>query len=305
VRGTDAPALVLMYHRVADLPRDTHDLCVHPDRFEEQVAMLRRREDVVSLMSVLDGGRRRRVAITFDDGYADNALVAAPVLAAAGLPATFFVASALLASGGQWWDELEQLLFDGEFRSEQLRIMVGGRSLTCHIGSDAARARAHAAIYRRLRPCRAADIADGLAQVRTQLSASLSLDESYRFMTVDQLRMMAARDGLDIGGHTRTHQQLSMLDAEGQRDEIVGGRAELASMLGCEPRTFAYPFGGPDAFDTTSESLAEAAGYHLACAGWSGVVRQRSPRYRLPRVVVKDWTGEELAARIDAWFDAA
>ena len=46
----------------------------------------------------------RALAITFDDGYADNATVAAPILLRLGLPATFFVATGFLDGGRMWND---------------------------------------------------------------------------------------------------------------------------------------------------------------------------------------------------------
>jgi len=39
------------------------------------------------------------VVITFDDGYADNATIAAPILKHFGLPASFFVAAGLMGTG--------------------------------------------------------------------------------------------------------------------------------------------------------------------------------------------------------------
>jgi peptidoglycan/xylan/chitin deacetylase (PgdA/CDA1 family) len=66
-------------------------------------------------------------AITFDDGYRDNAAVVAPELKRRGLPATFFVATEMVGSDfvpswdakcgvpTQWmsWDEVRQLRRDG------------------------------------------------------------------------------------------------------------------------------------------------------------------------------------------------
>ena len=46
----------------------------------------------------------RPLAITFDDGYADNAAVAAPILLGLGIPATFFVATGFLDGGRMWND---------------------------------------------------------------------------------------------------------------------------------------------------------------------------------------------------------
>jgi peptidoglycan/xylan/chitin deacetylase (PgdA/CDA1 family) len=81
--------LVLLYHRVARLERDPHGLAVRPDRFAQHCEILQRRFSTIPLSDWNRSGRH--VAITFDDGYADNALEARGILAAAGLPATFFI----------------------------------------------------------------------------------------------------------------------------------------------------------------------------------------------------------------------
>ena len=46
----------------------------------------------------------RALAISFDDGYADNHEVALPILLQHGLPATFFVATGFLDGGRMWND---------------------------------------------------------------------------------------------------------------------------------------------------------------------------------------------------------
>jgi peptidoglycan/xylan/chitin deacetylase (PgdA/CDA1 family) len=54
--------------------------------------------------------QRAQVAITFDDGYADNR-AAAVILAAAGLPATFFITVGRIGERREvWWDRLEQVV---------------------------------------------------------------------------------------------------------------------------------------------------------------------------------------------------
>jgi peptidoglycan/xylan/chitin deacetylase (PgdA/CDA1 family) len=99
------PALrVLTYHRVnVDHPLDR--LSVPADAFAEQMRTLA--EDgfhVLPLEQALrtwrEGGAlpARAVAITFDDGYADNFDIALPVLARHSLRATFFLATGLVGS---------------------------------------------------------------------------------------------------------------------------------------------------------------------------------------------------------------
>ncbi|MGH7415890.1 MAG: polysaccharide deacetylase family protein [Candidatus Rokuibacteriota bacterium] len=91
---------VLLYHRVNDVAQD--NLTTSVDRFIEHLGTLKGRYPVVSLSAMLEASRTGHylgpnvVAITFDDGYADNCEIAAPILEHFGLPATFFVSAGLV-----------------------------------------------------------------------------------------------------------------------------------------------------------------------------------------------------------------
>src|SRR3954470_15948888 len=105
------PALILLYHRVATPTRDPQLLSVSPERFAEHLEVVRRCAEPVALAGILAQGEGPRAAITFDDGYADNLHEAAPLLAAAGVPATVFVVSGQVGTTDEfWWDELERVL---------------------------------------------------------------------------------------------------------------------------------------------------------------------------------------------------
>src|ERR1700758_5122464 len=86
VNGDGRSLRVLMYHKVNDLPNNRMSMPV--SRFDEQMAQLRELGyRVVDLDAVLSHYGRGEalpegaVLITFDDGYRDNLLNAAPVLA--------------------------------------------------------------------------------------------------------------------------------------------------------------------------------------------------------------------------------
>jgi peptidoglycan/xylan/chitin deacetylase (PgdA/CDA1 family) len=96
------PLIVLFYHRVAD---DRLTPWTTPTRaFERQIRWLSRHFELVSLAEVqrrLRAGRNDRpaVAITFDDGYADNCRRALPLLIDEGIPCTYFVSSRHVIEG--------------------------------------------------------------------------------------------------------------------------------------------------------------------------------------------------------------
>lgn len=110
LRGT-CPATVLLYHRVSDDFRDS--VTVGIEQFRDQMHMLARKYDVVDLATLLaERGKPRHrpvVAITFDDGYADNAL-AARILRREGLPCTFFVCTGIVGSSDRAFPQDTQKL---------------------------------------------------------------------------------------------------------------------------------------------------------------------------------------------------
>lgn len=90
-------ARVLCYHRIDD---EQHRSCVTPQAFRDQMQYLRDSGfDIVPLITIAEhldrraGFAPRTVAVTFDDGFADNYHHAFPVLRALDIPATVFVAA--------------------------------------------------------------------------------------------------------------------------------------------------------------------------------------------------------------------
>ena len=110
-RRRGGPA-ILMYHRIAVPKVDPWGLTVSPERFAEQVQALRARRTILStdaFVARLRSGDlpHDAVALTFDDGYLDNLRQAKPILEAAGVPATVFLATGRIGTGEEfWWDEL-------------------------------------------------------------------------------------------------------------------------------------------------------------------------------------------------------
>ena len=100
---------ILGYHRVADA-RDS--LAVSPERFREQMrAVAESGAEPIRLDRAVELLRapvsRRYVCVTFDDGYRDNLLAAAPVLAEFGIPATIFLPSRIIdgAETFHWYED--------------------------------------------------------------------------------------------------------------------------------------------------------------------------------------------------------
>src|SRR5581483_4093860 len=103
--------VVLMYHRIGTPGSPPGKLTVSPQRFADHLEAIQSRFETVPLATIVEGMRagalpRRSVALTFDDGYVDNLLVAKPLLERFGVPATVFVVSGYVGTSKPfWWDE--------------------------------------------------------------------------------------------------------------------------------------------------------------------------------------------------------
>lgn len=103
--GCDPPAglRVLLYHAIGSPALgDTYGLfSISPEEFTRQMDFLAAQYSgrISGLPSDVRIDSAVQVAISFDDGYEDNLTVAAPILAARGLPYTVFVTSEFVKHG--------------------------------------------------------------------------------------------------------------------------------------------------------------------------------------------------------------
>jgi len=104
---------ILMYHMVrqTDDPKEKR-YCCHPDAFKQLMAHLKKAgyqviglDDLINSINNGTSLPQKSIAITFDDGFADNYENAFPVLQEYGFPATVFVVSRLVGRTNEWMQE--------------------------------------------------------------------------------------------------------------------------------------------------------------------------------------------------------
>lgn len=272
---------VLIFHRVLAHPDPLLGGDLDQAAFRGVVEYLSRHFAVLPLSEAVTRLRqgelpRNSVSITFDDGYRDNYELALPVLRQAGVPATIFVASAFLNGGRMWNDtviETVRRLPDGPVDLAPLglgRQAVGSVQERVSLVGKILPAIKYQPIERR----------EELAALVGSLAPALPDD---LMMSSDQVRALPGQ-GIEVGGHTRTHPILARLDAEAARAEIQGGKADLERILGQPVRLFAYPNGkfGTD-FGAEHVQMVRDAGFEAAVSTDWGVCSRDSNPWRLPR----------------------
>ncbi len=299
----DPPVVVLIYHRVTTLPSDPQLLAVAPDNFRAQMQYLKDNFPLVRFEDDWSTAKKPAVAVTFDDGYADNALEALPILEEVGVPATFFVSTGTIGTRREfWWDELE-------------RIILGQGVFPVHFSLDddrfgrswpTASAAERQAFYRELHPLvqllPPARREGWLRQLRDWARAGEEGRESQRPMTVDELRLLAGSRWVTVGAHTVTHTRLSALTEEEQRDEIVSSRRRLETLLDRSIEVFSYPFGRKCDYNGASVRSCREAGFVKVAANFPGQVHGWTDPYRLPRQLVRNWDLDTFAAKMDGFW---
>ena len=295
--GRDQTLTVLTYHRVA-WPDDRPWLypgllSATPDDFERDVRWLSRRGAVLSMDDVLIARSRRRlprraILVTFDDGYADLADYAWPILRAAGMPATLFVTTAgaeaadatgrpgTVASSPFWWDRLYEAVQGSD---AAVADTPAGRVDLKGSRRDPA---AFAGLLDRMKGLPHRELL-AVVEAICRLAATAPPEDGARPATLDwsALRRLQG-EGLTVAPHTRTHPILPMLSAADAEAEVVGSRDDLFARLpGSNVDVFAYPSGR---YDAATLAVVDRAGFQLAFSTDRGLNRLgQSDRLRLRR----------------------
>lgn len=298
--GQGARLQVLIFHRVLPSADPLFPQEVDAARFDRICGWLRAWFNVLPLdeaVRSLSAGTlpARSLAITFDDGYADNHDIALPILLRHGLTATFFIATGYLDGGRMWNDTIIESLRRTALDAIDLQD-VQGLSLGTHsLRTLAQRRAAIDAIIPRVKHLPAARRQSAADAVAHRAKAVLT---DNLMMTSDQV-IALHRGGMQIGAHTVTHPILALLGAEDARAEIVASRQSLEHLLGAPVSLFAYPNGQPGHdYSAQTVAIARAAGFDAAVTTAWGTSDSSTDRFEIPRFTPWDRTRARFGVRL-------
>jgi peptidoglycan/xylan/chitin deacetylase (PgdA/CDA1 family) len=292
-----------MYHRVAVVQHDPWGLAVDPERFEEQIAYVKRHRTPMSMDELVDRLRSKTlpadaVAVTFDDGYRDNLVNAKPVLARHGVPATLFLATGFINQNTPfWWDELATMILastqtirDQQVWAGEAVILDWGEAEHSDMAGGwrawdeprTARQNAYLAIWRKLQRATAEDRDVVMNTLRCHLGPAQ--DPLGRPMSSDEIGAFLSGGLVELGAHTVTHPALTFLSRLESRQEIEASGHRCRELATKCVNGFAYPYG-----DMSSEVRSDVAtlGFSWACSTEGGFVDgKQADIFALPRIAV-------------------
>ncbi len=290
-------ALVLGYHRVSS---ENHyaGMCVSVKHFEGQIALLKRRAEVLPLREVIARLASPRpldrdvAAITFDDGYRDNVAVAMPILLSLGVPATFFIttdyvdgrqspiADRLSNAFGALWGQSSGTRGWRSLGDREIDRII--RSILRQPGHFGALRRL-GAYLRRIEWHRAEAIVLEIERWAEDRGSFRRL-----MLNWDDVRDLR-RNGFEIGSHSTTHPIFSRIPTERAREELEESKRRIEREIGALVEGFAFPNGRAEDLTARDVNLAREAGYRYACLTEPGPYRSGDDPFQIPRVGVGDY----------------
>ena len=265
---------ILMYHRILPekCPSDWPfpGLVVDVNSFAQQMQWLAREFQVCTVSELLMATGpldKPRAAVTFDDGYADNALYAAPILEEAGVRGTFFVTTGFIGGNQRLWFDVAARLAPSSDSGSPSGSIQQRMSLWKSMPTAA----------RRVLLARLTQPSDWYAPERD------------RAMTVTELCQLA-QSGHEIGVHSRTHPILTKTEPDELTREIAGCISDLRSW-GIEPKGIAYPNGD---YSENVVAAVRSCGLRYGLSTALGWYRKTQSLFSIPRIDVN-------ISRLNGW----
>ncbi|EKD97525.1 MAG: polysaccharide deacetylase [uncultured bacterium] len=294
--GRNAKLAIFIFHRVLAAPD-----ALRPDepdiiRFERIVRFIRKAYVPMTVSEasgrLIDGSLPAAAAcITFDDGYADNYTLAAPILAKWRVPATFFIATSYIEGGCMWNDSVIEAIRMASSGILELTSFGLGR----HKLSDASsRHNACKTILQQLKYF-SQEKRDSISFEIGKISGLPS--DLAPMMTTKQLRALR-KLGMELGAHTETHPILERVSDNQAEAEIRLSKEQLERILNETVTSFAYPNGRPNKdYSFRHAEMVRQAGFSVAVSTEQGIATSASDIFQLPRFTPWDTNIAKFALR--------
>lgn len=283
--------MILMYHSVLDDPREGADSIgvdnIHATGiFRKEMEFIARHYTPVSMEDMrlfLNGQKpmpRDPVAVTFDDGYADNFEVAAHVLNDVGMPGTFYLTvesvekgrlpwfchlrHAFATSRKKTWQDLTGRSWDLRDQGQWTQAFFAGLEHVTKLVGNAQQ--------------------DALRAIEHDLEAAPLITSKVGMMTWEHARRLC-RDGHVVGSHGLTHPNMAYIADSDLQNELAESRRKLETELRMPAVHFSYPAAALTvSWSEQTVTATNRAGYQTAVTTTPGLVTKTARPLSLRRL---------------------
>jgi peptidoglycan/xylan/chitin deacetylase (PgdA/CDA1 family)/protein-tyrosine-phosphatase len=252
--------VVFMLHRMSspDVIEEGHS----PEFLDKALSYLKSEGyNFVSLEKLFDaanggsGVPKNAIAFTLDDGFKDQAEVAAPIFIKHHCPATVFLITGFIDGGKSPWDSIVKHVFVKTERDE-IKFELCGESFHHRFNTDQERYESLVAFRER---CKVFP-QDKLDDLLNELLISAGMYDTkipIPIPTTWERARELENHGISFAPHTENHVTLSHSSDELARQEIAGSWVRVKSELANPCPIFAYPTGRQQDFSGRDASLCQ------------------------------------------------
>ena len=293
---TESELTILLYHGVTETPsagiENYAGKHIAAGLFAAQMETLRRHCAVLSIDEVVDLSRHgrpfppRAVVVSFDDGFANNYTIAAPILDALRIPAVFYISSGMVNTNLMFWvDELEDCL---NLTAAAAIAVTLERPHEFALSNREERILALDTIkaYGKRAPAPIRDRIRSEVVHATGVEPRAEHAANYRTITWDQLRTMAANPLFTVGGHSLYHDILSEMPAARMQENGRLSLDLLAYQLQGPIVHYSYPEGQPHHYNEQVIEALKRYGVICCPSAIHGLNQRGTDLFHLRRVMV-------------------
>ena len=298
------PLYIPSYHRfsqqkelIPSTPR-----CIAINSFLEQIEFLCRNFEVIPLSIIAKCIHNREpfpknsIAITIDDGYKDNYLLAYPVLKEYGVPATIFVTTSYIDGKQTPWEAKVSFAISHTSLKELYLEEIGRFSLR----KEKERYKARKLIIKRLKKFSGRRKEALLKKLFEICEIEVPADLGKELMlSWNEIREMS-ESGIEFGAHTVHHPELTNISLKEAKWEIEESKKELEEGLGKPVISFAYPSG---IYNREMVQLVKNAGFLCAVTTTVREVKPWSDPYELGRAIGIDEDFSKFKAIVSGVYE--
>lgn len=221
---------------------------------------------------------RGAVVFTIDDGYQEQADVAAPIFTEFDCPVTTFVTTGFL--DGKlwfWWDKIEYIF--KHTRRQSVKVRLGGTAVSYQLGSETGAGSLWEELFDRCKGVEDEEKHSAITRLAEEADVELPNEPPlmYKPMTWDQVRTCEEK-GMMFGPHTVTHPILSHTRSDRVEWEITESWNRLRAEVRKPAPVFCYPNGQWQDFGTREIEILRKASFQGAVVGELGFADPKSFR---------------------------
>ena len=253
--------VILNYHRVLndnefnEEIRPDDNLVLSKSIFEKQISFIKENFTPISINKISEQTdyKKKRIVITFDDGYLDNLVNALPILKKYECPAIIYITTSFLDNKNDaWWFKIWELILNNDeitykknkFDTSNLEKKRKSYSFFCK------------KIFLMKKKDQKIFFDDLIFANKTK-----TFEKKLLFLSSDNLKYLNKEDLIEIGCHTHYHQNLNILNEEETTNEIKISKDILEKILQRKINHFSIPFGTKKTYSNKTINIIASHGF--------------------------------------------